>query len=115
LTSIIPVQPETTESGTLVDLITVQTSLAWDILHVFVRSFSTSKPATLTSASPIRLDSFETLVRGVTARLLRNNSSFPEAGALNPTYWKAVLRLEKPITETGKRSGSFLVGSNSFE
>jgi len=60
-------QPETTESGTLVDLITVQTSLAWTSCMLFRPEFSTSKPAYLTSASPIRFDAFENLLRGVTA------------------------------------------------
>jgi tetratricopeptide (TPR) repeat protein/TolB-like protein len=86
--------PETKESGTLVDLITVQTSLAWDILHTFRPEFSTSKQAYLASASPIRLDAFENLVRGVTApNAAEQIRHFREAARLNPTYWKAVLRL----------------------
>jgi len=86
--------PEITESGTLIDLITVQTSLAWDILHALRPEFSTGKLAYLSAASPIRLDAFENLVRGVTASTPEDQiRHFREAARLNPTYWEAVLRL----------------------
>jgi tetratricopeptide (TPR) repeat protein len=86
--------PETAESGALVDLITVQTSLAWDLLHALRPGLSTSKQAYLSAASPIRLDAFENLVRGVTAPTAEEQvRRFREAARLNPAYWEAALRL----------------------
>ncbi|MCU1298150.1 MAG: Tetratricopeptide repeat protein [Acidobacteriaceae bacterium] len=86
--------PEATESGALVDLITAQTSLAWDILHALRPEFSTSKQAYLSAASPIRLDAFENLVRGVMSSTPQEQiRHFREAARLNPSYWEAVLRL----------------------
>jgi tetratricopeptide (TPR) repeat protein/TolB-like protein len=86
--------PETTESGALVDLITVQTSLAWDLLHALRPGLSTSKEAYLSAAPPIRLDAFENLVRGVTAPTPEEKvHRFREAARLNPAYWEAALRL----------------------
>jgi tetratricopeptide (TPR) repeat protein/TolB-like protein len=85
---------ETTESGSLVDLITVPTSLAWDTLHRLRPTFSTSKQAYLAAAPPVRLDAFENLVRGVTASTPEEQiRHFREAVRLNPSYWEAVLRL----------------------
>jgi tetratricopeptide (TPR) repeat protein/TolB-like protein len=86
--------PETTESGTLVDLITIQTSLAWDILHALRPELTTSQPTYVSAAPPIRLDAFENLVRGVTAPVPEEQvHRFREAVRLNPAYWEAALRL----------------------
>jgi tetratricopeptide (TPR) repeat protein len=86
--------PETTESGALVDLITVQTSLAWDILHSLRPELTASQAAYIAAAPPLRLDAFENLVRGVTAATPEEQvHRFREAVRLNPAYWEAVLRL----------------------
>ena len=86
--------PETSESGALADLIAVQTSLAWDLLHALRPDLATSKQAYLSAAPPVRLDAFENLVRGVTAPTPEEQvHRFREATRLNPAYWEADLRL----------------------
>jgi TolB-like protein len=52
-----------TESGALPELINIETSLAWDVLHTLRPSSSISRAAYLGSAAPIRLDAFENYIR----------------------------------------------------
>jgi tetratricopeptide (TPR) repeat protein len=88
--------PEVSESGPLVDLIKVETALAWDLLHGLRTNVTMSKQAFGDSAPPIRLDAFENYIRGTLAtspdekiRRLR------EAVRLNPSYAEAWLALGK--------------------
>lgn len=88
--------PAITESGPLVQLIEIETSLAWDTLHALHPDFPVSKPAYMAAAAPIRLDAFENYVRGVTASNPQDQiRRFRDAIRLNPAYPEALLQLGK--------------------
>jgi tetratricopeptide (TPR) repeat protein/TolB-like protein len=88
--------PEITESGPLVQLIGVETALAWELLHALHPNFPISKQAYTAAAPPIRLDAFENYVRGVTASSPQDQiQRFREAVRLNPNYPEALLQLGK--------------------
>jgi TolB-like protein len=57
--------PESQESGPLVDLINIETSLALDLLHSMRPNLSVSRQEIESSAPPFRLDAFENFVRGI--------------------------------------------------
>jgi tetratricopeptide (TPR) repeat protein len=78
--------PEMNESGPLLQLIDIQTALAFDILHALRPDISISRQAYVEAAPPIRLDAFENYVKGITA---------PAAVRLNPSYPEALLQLGK--------------------
>jgi tetratricopeptide (TPR) repeat protein/TolB-like protein len=86
--------PAVTESGPLLELIDVQTALAWDVMHSLQPELTIAREAFKATAPPVRLDAFENYVRGIVApsapeqiRRLR------EAVRLNPDYPEALLRL----------------------
>ena len=86
--------PEVREAGPLVELIDIQTALAWDLLHQLHPEMATTRQAYVASAAPVRLDAFENYVRGVLAptegeRIRR----FSEAVRLSPAYPEALLQL----------------------
>ncbi len=88
--------PESRESGPLVDLVNLQTALAWDLLRSLRPNFSLDKQAFSANAQPVRLDALENYIRGIIA----GNSGdkvqhFREAVRLNPSYNEAWLRLGK--------------------
>lgn len=86
--------PQMTESGPLLQLIDIQTALAWDLVHLLRSDISASRQAYLASASPIRLDAFENYVRGIVAPTADEQiQHFREAVRLNPTYAGALLQL----------------------
>lgn len=88
--------PEMSESGPLVQLIDVQTALAWDVLHALRPEISITRQAYVAAAPPIRLDAFENYIRGVTASTAEEQiQHFREAVRLNPTYPEALLELGK--------------------
>jgi len=88
--------PELTESGPLIQLIDVQTALAWDILHALRPEISISRQFYVAAAAPIRLDAFENYIRGVTALTAQEQiQHFREAVRLNPAYPAALLQLGK--------------------
>jgi len=88
--------PEMNESGPLIQLIDVQTALAWDILHALRPEISVSRQAYVEAAPLIRLDGFENYVKGVTAPTAEEKiQHFREAIRLNPTYPEALLQLGK--------------------
>ncbi len=83
-----------TESGALPELINIETSLAWDVLHTLRPSSSISRAAYLGSAAPIRLDAFENYIRGIRAATDGEQvQHLREAVRLNPDYPEAQLRL----------------------
>jgi len=125
--------PEVSESGPLLDLIRVQTALAWDLLHSLRATVSVTKQAFVDGAPPIRLDAFENYTRGILAtsndekvRRLR------EAVRLNPTYGDAWLELGKtyyslqqyaqavsalaqvPATDAVAREANFYLGLSAY-
>jgi len=88
--------PEMSESGPLMQLIDIQTALAWDVLRTLRPDISVSRKAYVDAAPPIRLDAFENYVRGVTAPTAEKQiQHFHEAVRLNPAYPEALLQLGK--------------------
>ncbi len=88
--------PEMHESGPLLQLIDIQTALAWDVLHTLRPQLSPSREAYVSAAPLIRLDAFENYVRGVTAPTAEEQiQHLREAIRLNPAYPEALLQLGK--------------------
>jgi tetratricopeptide (TPR) repeat protein len=88
--------PEMNESGPLIQLIDVQTALAWDILHALRPEISISRQIYVAAATPIRLAAFENYIRGVIAPTAQEQiQHFREAVRLNPVYPAALLQLGK--------------------
>lgn len=86
--------PEMTESGPLVQLIEIETALAWDVRHSLHPELSTPRPQYVAQAAPVRLDAFENYIRGVIAPTAAEQIRyFSEAVRLNPTYPEAILQL----------------------
>jgi tetratricopeptide (TPR) repeat protein/TolB-like protein len=88
--------PEMHQSGPLLQLIDIQTALAWDVLHTLRPQASTTRQAYVAAAPLIRLDAFENYVRGVTAPTAEDQiQHLREAVRLNPAYPEALLQLGK--------------------
>jgi tetratricopeptide (TPR) repeat protein len=86
--------PEVRESAPLVQLIDVQTLIAWDLLRVMSPDFPVARDAFRQSAEPIRLDVLEDYVHGVTASTPPDKIRFfQQAVRLDPQYGKARLAL----------------------
>lgn len=95
--------PEVTESGSLVQLIDIQTGLCWDILHSLDPDFTATRAAFLAHAPALRLDAFESYVKGMTATTTEQQiQRFREAVRLNPEYPEAVLQLGKTYYREAK-------------
>jgi tetratricopeptide (TPR) repeat protein/TolB-like protein len=88
--------PESQESGPLVDLINIETSLALDLLHSMQPNLSVSRQEIESSAPPVRLDAFENYVRGILDTSAADKARhFQEAVRLNPAYSQAWFQLGK--------------------
>jgi tetratricopeptide (TPR) repeat protein/TolB-like protein len=88
--------PEMHESGPLLQLIEIQTALAWDVLHTLRPQISATREDFVASAPPIRLDAFENYIRGLTAPTSEEQiQHLREAVRLNPAYPEALLQLGK--------------------
>ncbi|MBZ5704711.1 MAG: tetratricopeptide repeat protein [Acidobacteriia bacterium] len=88
--------PEVREAGPLVELIDIQTALAWDVLHQLHPEWATTRQAYVASAPAVRLDAFENYVRGILAATeVERIRRFSEAALLNPAYPEALLQLGK--------------------
>ena len=88
--------PEMNESGPLLQLIDVQTALAWDVLHALRPEISISRQAYVAAAPALHLDAFENYIRGVTAPTAQEQiQHFREAVRLNPAYPEALLQVGK--------------------
>ena len=86
--------PEVKQSGTLPDLITAETSLAWEILHTLFPAESLSREAYLAQAPVVRLDAFENYIKGVIAPTADERiQHLREAVRLSSSYSEATLRL----------------------
>lgn len=85
-----------TENAPLVELIDVQTELAWDLLHLINPKLSVTKDAFRAAAPVIRLDAFENYVRGIMAATPQEKiRRFRQAIRFNPNYNQALLELGK--------------------
>jgi tetratricopeptide (TPR) repeat protein len=87
---------EVNESGPLIELIDLETALAWDLLRSIRPDFPVSRSAFQAGVPPIRLDAFENYIRGVVAgdpdeKIWR----FREAVRIAPNYNPALLQLGK--------------------
>jgi tetratricopeptide (TPR) repeat protein len=88
--------PPVTESGLLSELGTLQSALAWDLLHLISTNFSIPKDRYIASVPPMRLDALENYVRGVVATTADDKiQHFREATRLNPSFPEAWLELGK--------------------
>jgi len=88
--------PATTVSGALVDLINIQTGLAWDLLHGLRPELSITRDSFVASGPAIRLDAFENYIRGVIAgNAVEKIAHLREAVRLKPDYNDAWLQLGK--------------------
>jgi tetratricopeptide (TPR) repeat protein len=89
------------ESGPLLNLIDIQTALAWDVLRLNDPAFPTSRDAFVAASLPIRLDSLENYTRGVVANSAADKIKyFREALHINPFYSEALMALGQAYFET---------------
>ncbi len=88
--------PAVSESGPLIELIDIQTALAWDLLRIVRPDLPLSHDAFKAAAPPIRLDAFENYIRGVVASdPAEKIRRFRMAVRIAPTYSAALLQLGK--------------------
>jgi tetratricopeptide (TPR) repeat protein len=92
--------PELVESGPLAGLITVETSLAWDVLNTLKPPSIPDKEKFVAQFPPVRLDGLENYIRGVLAGDQREKIKYlQEAVRLEPTHTLAMLLLGKTYYE----------------
>ena len=88
--------PEVHSSGALASLIDLQTALAWELLQQMAPPPAITREQFLKASRPIRLDAFESYIRGILAtgqqQKLRH---LRDAVKLNPNYTLAMLQLGK--------------------
>jgi tetratricopeptide (TPR) repeat protein len=88
--------PAVTESAPLADLGTLQSALAWDLLHSIRADFSVPKEKYIAGVAPVRLDALEHYVRGTLAATADEKVwHYREAARLNPDFAQASLELGK--------------------
>jgi tetratricopeptide (TPR) repeat protein len=84
------------ESGPLVELIDIQSGLAWGLLHLLKPDLAISHDAFRSAAPPIRLDALENYIRGILASSPQDNiQRLHEAVRTAPSYTNALLQLGK--------------------
>lgn len=92
--------PELAESGPLTGLITIQTSLAWDVLNTLKQPSIPGKEQFVAQFPPVRLDGLENYIRGVLAGSTREKIKYlQEAVRLEPGQTLAMLLLGKTYYE----------------
>ncbi len=125
--------PVVEDSGPLLRLIEIQRGLAWTLLKQILPEFATPKSDFVGSAPLVRLDAFESYIRGVTAGTSQEKiQRFRETIRLNPGYTPAILQLGKtyfaardyesaaswfarlPKTDSLAREGNFYLGLSAF-
>lgn len=125
--------PEARESAPLVQLIDVQTLIAWDLLRVLRPDFPVAREVFRKSAEPARVDVLENYVRGVTAGTPQDKIRFfQQALHLDPQYDKARLDLGRtyygerqyadaistldkiPLTDPLSRQANFVLGLAAY-
>jgi len=88
--------PAAQSSGSLANLIDVQTGLAWELLKQMPAPPAMSREQFLKAWPPIQLDAFENYIRGVMATDHQQKVRyFRNALKLNPNYTLAMLQLGK--------------------
>jgi tetratricopeptide (TPR) repeat protein len=88
--------PKTAVSGPLLDLINLQTGLAWELLHALRPDITITRDSFIAAATPVRLDAFENYVRGTIAAAPRDQiGHFRNAVRISPSYVEGWLALGK--------------------
>lgn len=88
--------PAARESGKLVNVVEVQSALAWDLLRQIDPALLQSRNDFVQSAPAVRLDAFESFIRGVIATDAQEKVRyFQDAIRQKPGYTQAVLELAK--------------------
>jgi tetratricopeptide (TPR) repeat protein len=96
--------PEFKEAGPLTDLVTIQATLAWDVLNA-INLAPGPKDRFVSQVHPVRLDALENYIRGVLAgNAPEKIKRFKEAIRLEPGHTLAMLHL-----------GKIYYGSHEFE
>jgi tetratricopeptide (TPR) repeat protein len=86
--------PLVQSTGRLADFVSLQTSLAWQLLRLMPYPPQVTQQQFIQASSPIRLDAFENYIRGVMAtNPPQKIRYFREAIRLNPGYTSAALQL----------------------
>ncbi len=87
-------RPEVQVSGALADFVTLETSLAWQLMHEMPNTPQMTQEQFVKAAAPIRLDAFENYVRGVVSTSGPQKIRYlKEALRLNPGYAAAAFEL----------------------
>jgi tetratricopeptide (TPR) repeat protein len=88
--------PEIRRNGALADFVSLQTSLAWTLLQEMPNPPQISEQQFAKSVPPIRLDAFESYVRGVVSTSRPQKVKyFKEALRLDPSYSEVAFELGK--------------------
>jgi tetratricopeptide (TPR) repeat protein len=125
--------PEVGESGPLIELIDIQSGIAWDLLHLLKPDLAITHDEFKASAPQVRLDALENYIRGTLAMLPEDKiRRFREAVRIAPKYNEALLQLGKayysakrydeavaslqkiPSTESLAREASFYIGLAAY-
>ena len=90
--------PAVQSSGPLSDFISLQTSLAWQLLRLMPNPPQVSQQQFIATSVPIRLDAFESYIRGVVSTNQQQKVRyFKDAIRLNPGYSLALLQLGRTL------------------
>ncbi len=93
--------PDLSESGSLANLISIQSALAWDVLDYLKLAGKISKQDFVARFPPVRLDALENYMRGVIATSNPEKiKRFLEAVRLDPGHTLAMLQLGKTYYAT---------------
>lgn len=85
-----------TESASLNELGKLQSAVAWDIVRQIRPSFSVPKDSYATGFPPVRLDAFESYIRGILGASAEEKlKDFHEAVRIDPAFAQALLELGK--------------------
>ncbi len=88
--------PAVQSSGSLADLIDIQTVLAWELLEQMPAPPAITREQFLQASAPIRIDAFENYIRGIAATDHQQKVRyFRTAVKLNPSYTLAIMQLGK--------------------
>jgi len=88
--------PASNESAPLADLGTLQSALAWDLLHTIRSDFSMPKEKYVASIVPLRLDAQQNFIGGLLASTAEEKiRRYREATRLDPAYARAWMELGK--------------------
>ena len=98
-------RPEVHVSGPLADFVTLQTTLAWQLLRQMPNSIAMTQEQFVKSAPPVRLDVFENYVRGVVS------TSRPQ----RIRYLKDALKLDPGYTAAAFELGSAYYDGHEYE